>query len=236
MNKQSIIACLFFIFILPHSSYSSETPQAYLRLGDNQSLLRKNSVKNIFEACIGQAVPIVVPAIGFGKFIANWIKNKRNNKTKRKTPNQPYVPIKKQEPIYYPTVTFTPPMKTYEGSINVNLKSNIIKKFNNIENMKEHIFSKNHIEHGIFNLGKNEDDIVDKFVKIIKLSDHKNLLKHGPNQIHTIINNHKAVIRAFIEESKVLKINGFIEDNVNKIGNVFELLVKEYQYGQKIIN
>jgi len=131
---------------------------------------------------------------------------------------------------------FTQPIKSYVGSLNVNLKSNIIQEFNNIKNMEKHIFSDNHVAHGIFNLGKNENDIVDEFVNIVKLADHKNLLKHGPNQIHTIINNHKVVIRAFIEEGKVLRVNGFIEDNVNKIGNVFELLVKEYQYGQKIIN
>jgi len=127
---------------------------------------------------------------------------------------------------------FPPLIKTYEGSLsNNNLKPNIIKKFNNIENMEEHIFSKNHRRDGILNLGKNKDDIVDKFVNIVKLADHKNLLKIGPNQIHTIIKNRKVVIRAFIIKGKVLRINGFIETKVNNIGNVFELLVKEYRYG-----
>ncbi len=125
-----------------------------------------------------------------------------------------------------------PPMKTYEGNLNNNnLQSNIIKEFNNIEKMKKHIFSPEHIKRGIFNLGKNEDNILDKFVNIVKLADHKNLLEAGPNQIHTIINNRKVVIRTFIRENKILRINGFIEDNVNYVGNVFELLVKEYHYG-----
>jgi len=125
-----------------------------------------------------------------------------------------------------------PPMKTYEGSLNNNnLQSNIIKKFNNIEKMKEHIFSPKHTDDGILNLGKNKDNILDKFVNIVKLADHKNLLKIGPNQIHTIINNRKVVIRTFIEEGVILKINDFAGITNRNLGNVFELLVKEYRYG-----
>jgi len=80
-----------------------------------------------------------------------------------------------------------PPIKTYVGSLNNNnLKSNIIKKrFEVTQKMKDHIFSKNHKDNGILNLGKNEANIVDKFVNIVKLADHKDLLKTGPNQIHT---------------------------------------------------
>jgi len=44
---------------------------------------------------------------------------------------------------------------------------------------------------------------LDKFVNIVKLADHKDLLKAGPNQIHTIINNHKVVIRIFIKEGVI---------------------------------
>ncbi len=124
------------------------------------------------------------------------------------------------------------PIKTYEASLkNNNLKSNIIKKFNNIENMKKHIFSSDHKKTGIYNLGKNENDIVNKFVNLVKMADHKGLLKTGPNQIHTIINNHKVVIRAFIEEGTVLRINGFKGTTARNIGNTFELLVTEYHYG-----
>ncbi|MGB8367613.1 MAG: polymorphic toxin type 35 domain-containing protein [Candidatus Babeliales bacterium] len=96
--------------------------------------------------------------------------------------------------------------------------------------MKEHIFSKNHKNSGIYNLGNSEDDILEKFVNIVKLADTKGLLEAGPNQIHTIINNQKVVIRTFIKEGIVLRVNGFIEINVNNIGNVFQLLVKEYQH------
>jgi len=69
------------------------------------------------------------------------------------------------------------------------------------------------------------------FLNIIKLADANGLLNYGPNQIHTIINNHKVVIRAFVREGEVLKINGFIETNVRNIGNTFKLLVKEYHHG-----
>ena len=124
-------------------------------------------------------------------------------------------------------------IKTYEDSLNNNnLKSNIIKKkFKVTEKMKDHIFSKKHKDKGILNLGKNESTVTDKFINIVRLADHKGLLKDGPNQIHTIIKNHKVVLRAFVKEGEILMLNGFIEDNVNYIGNTFELLVKEYRYG-----
>ena len=118
------------------------------------------------------------------------------------------------------------------GSLNNNnLKSNIIKEFNNIKDMKKHIFSKNHKKKGILLLGKNENNIANKFVNIVKLADHKGLLKTGPNQIYTIINNHKVVIRTFIKEGVVLKINDFAGITSRNLGNTFELLVKEYRYG-----
>ncbi len=65
-------------------------------------------------------------------------------------------------------------------------------------------------------------------LNIILLADHKDLLKEASNQIHTIINSQKIVIRFFIKEGEILMLNGFIERNVNKIGNVFRLLVAEY--------
>ena len=125
------------------------------------------------------------------------------------------------------------PIKTYEGSLtNNNLKLNIIKKkFKFTEKMDRHIFSGGHRKDGILNLGKNKSNIVDKFVNIVKLADHKGLLKEGPNQIHTIINNQKVVLRFFIKEGEILMLNGFIETNVNNIGNVFRLLVTEYYHG-----
>ncbi len=124
--------------------------------------------------------------------------------------------------------------KTYRDSLkNNNLKSNAIKeglkeRFKLTEKIEEHIFSKDHVDKGIFNLGKNEVDIVTKFINIILLADHKDLLKEGSNQIHTIINGHKVVIRFFIKEGEILMLNGFIETNANRIGNVFRLLVEEY--------
>jgi len=36
------------------------------------------------------------------------------------------------------------------------------------------------------------------------------------------------VIRFFIKEGEILMLNGFIEINAKKIGNVFRLLVEEY--------
>jgi len=128
---------------------------------------------------------------------------------------------------------FPQPIKIYEGSLtNNNLKSNIIKKkFKFTEKMDRHIFSGGHRKDGILNLGKNRNNIVDKFVNIVKLADHKSLLKDGSNQIHTIINNQKVVLRFFIKEGEILMLNGFIETNVNNIGNVLKLFVKEYHHG-----
>jgi len=96
--------------------------------------------------------------------------------------------------------------------------------------MKEHIFSKNHKKKGILLLGKNEDNIVDKFVNIVKLADHKNLLIEGMNQIYTKIKNHEVTLRIFIKEGVVLKINGFKEITTRRLGNAFELFVTEYCY------
>jgi len=124
--------------------------------------------------------------------------------------------------------------ETYRDNLkNNNLKSNAIKeglkeRFNLTKKIEEHIFSNQHKSDGILNLGKDKIDIVNKFINIILLADHKNLLKEGSNQIHTIINSQKVVIRFFIKEGEILMLNGFIETNAKKIGNVFRLLVEEY--------
>ena len=118
MNKQSIIVCLFLIFLLFHSSYSYERPQAYLYLDSNQEFSKKNAVKNILETYIVQAVPIAAPFVALGKCVVSWIKNRRNNKIKRNTSNQPYTLINKQELDYYPTAKIALP----EKSINIPCK------------------------------------------------------------------------------------------------------------------
>ena len=97
--------------------------------------------------------------------------------------------------------------------------------------MDKHIFSPGHIKDEVLNLGKNRNNIVDKFVNIVKLADHKGLLKDGSNQIHTIIKNRKVVVRFFIREGEILMLNGFVETNVRNIGNVFKLFVTEYCHG-----
>ena len=111
MKKQPIIVCLFFIFFLPHSSYSYERPQAYLYLDSNQELLKKNSVKNILETYIAQAIPIAASFVALGKCVISWIKHRKNNQIKRNTSNQPDTSINKQELDYYPTAKIALPEK-----------------------------------------------------------------------------------------------------------------------------
>ncbi len=151
------------------------------------------------------------------------------------TPAPPSLPPPKQDDSDKDKKQEQPsqPIKTYEDSLkNTNLKSNTIKEgFKFTNKMDKHIFSKQHIEDGILDLAKNKNDIIDKFVNIIKLADQKGLLKDGSNQIHTIINNQKVVLRLFIKEGEILMLNGFIEANVNNIGNTFRLLVTEYLHG-----
>jgi len=231
MNKQLIIARLPLTFFLPHSSYFYEILQVYLHLDNNQKFSKKKLVKNILETCIARAISIAALLIALGKFFSSWIRNKKDNKTQHAsktghTAKRVATKLRKKPAEQDQSLQ---PMKTYEGSLNNNnLKSNIIKKkFKVTQKMRYHIFSKNHINKEILDLGKNRDNIIEKFTNIVKLADHKSLLKNGLNQTHTIIKNHRVIVRFFIGEGEILMLNGFIEVNANNIGNIVNLLVDE---------
>ncbi|MGG3129483.1 polymorphic toxin type 35 domain-containing protein, partial [Brevibacillus laterosporus] len=95
----------------------------------------------------------------------------------------------------------------------------VIKVFDKSVIKIEHIFSKKHINNGIMDLGKNQNEILEKFINTVKTADSKGMLKEGMNQIQTIINGHEAEIRVFVSEGKVLNLDGFKGFSTRKMGN-----------------
>ena len=132
MSKQSIIACLLLISFLSHYSYSYETLLVYQHWAVDQEFLQKNSIKNVLETCIAQAVPIAASFVALGKCFVSWIKNKNDNKAQRNEFKQPYAPIKKQEPVYYPIVEAPSP----EKSIKLPCKKTSKQLLNQLKNLR----------------------------------------------------------------------------------------------------
>ncbi len=94
-----------------------------------------------------------------------------------------------------------------------------IKSFPSFETVKDHIFSDNHKNGGILNLGTTKEAINDKFIEIIKKADIKNLLQEGPNNIVTKINGTEVTIRAFLRDDHVVSYDGFVGLSKRKVDN-----------------
>ena len=94
-----------------------------------------------------------------------------------------------------------------------------IKKFDWRENTINHLFSKDHIKRGILNFGKNQEEIIANIEKIIlDVNKLKDSFVPKSNEIHAIINGHKARIRVFLDsEGSVLNINILGVDKTDRI-------------------
>jgi RHS repeat-associated protein len=95
----------------------------------------------------------------------------------------------------------------------------IIQQFDDVAIKTEHIFSKDHIKNGIMDLGKNQNDILNSFKKVVSSADSNGLLKEGMNQIRTTVNGVEAEIRVFIKDGTVLNMDGFKGYSTRNMGN-----------------
>lgn len=73
------------------------------------------------------------------------------------------------------------------------------------------------------NLGPTQEAINDKLVEIIKKADSKNLLKEGPNNIVTFVNDAKITVRVFVKDDNVLSYNAFMGISNRQVKNTIYL-------------
>ncbi len=100
----------------------------------------------------------------------------------------------------------------------VGLRSRKISNRLDMEKVYSHVFSKQHISNGIMNLGKDETDILNKFFDIADKTS--NLWVEGSNEIRTTINGLEVTIRIYIEEGKLVNLDGFVGYSQRAIGNL----------------
>ena len=86
--------------------------------------------------------------------------------------------------------------------------------------VRKHIFSDKHIKSGIMDLGKNQDDILNRGIAIIKEIASKNKLVEGSTQIKTHINGLEVEIRIFIKDGKIINFDMFKGWSPRDMGNV----------------
>ncbi len=98
-------------------------------------------------------------------------------------------------------------------------RGNSIKEFPRGSINDSHIFSRDHIKRGIMDLGSSRNDILCKFRDEIIKADKLKLLKEGDNQIHTIFNGHKVIIRCRLLNGRIQKVDGFRGQTTHLYGN-----------------
>ena len=111
---------------------------------------------------------------------------------------------------------------------------NTIKEFSSkvFKEREEHIFSKNHLENGIKDLGNDRTNILDIFVDLIIEADKQGLLQEVQlNQMETIINGQNTLIKFKIENGKMLGLDAYIIDKpiVRRYGNIFTFILDKYK-------
>lgn len=87
----------------------------------------------------------------------------------------------------------------------------------------DHVFSADHIQGGIMNLGKDRADIIKQMSDNVMRADQLGKLKEGSNQILTRMNGQDATIRAFFKGTELQSINCFSGNTAREIGNVINL-------------
>ena len=115
--------------------------------------------------------------------------------------------LKNSAPATKPTLTGnTIANKGIIRNISRNLRSTIAE-------YQEHIFSKEHIQDGIMDLGKDQETIMDSLRDVITSIDKKGLLQEGSNQMRVMINKIDNVeIRCRIQNGEVISANAFISN------------------------
>lgn len=82
-----------------------------------------------------------------------------------------------------------------------------------------HVFSQDHLNKNIMDLGKSRQDIMNSGFNIIDELNTKGMLKEGPTQIKTMINGHDAEIRIFVKDGKLINFDMFKGHSPRNMGN-----------------
>lgn len=84
-----------------------------------------------------------------------------------------------------------------------------------------HIFSEDHRDDGILNLGISRVDIFNRFVlKINQIADE---VASGSNEIRTIFEGYETTIRFYVKDGEIIKIDAFVGYSQRVLGKLFEL-------------
>ncbi len=84
-----------------------------------------------------------------------------------------------------------------------------------------HMFSKEHMENGIMNLGNSKEDIYNKVLNILQDIDSSKF-REGSNEIRTSINGIETTVRFFIQDNKIINVDAFIGHSARTIGNLID--------------
>lgn len=93
----------------------------------------------------------------------------------------------------------------------------------NKDNALRHMFSRDHINNGIMNLGGSQDEIYNAVLENISTAAGRNGLEEGSNQILTTINGYDTTIRTYVQNGQILNVNAFVGDTARQLGNVINL-------------
>lgn len=105
-------------------------------------------------------------------------------------------------------------------------ENKLIKEFDIIKNHYKHMFSNNHIDKKIMNVGINESNIIEKFTNIVLDLDRQGQLVENGVQIETIINGIDITIRVHVFNGKVGSLNGFAGFSNDVIGKLIKYTYK----------
>ena len=97
-----------------------------------------------------------------------------------------------------------------------------ISKNIDMDKISEHVFSNDHINNGIMELGNSKQDILTKFFDTAKANSSKWV--EGSNEIRTIINGKETTIRFFVKNGEIVNLDGFVGTSSRVIGNLINLI------------
>lgn len=108
------------------------------------------------------------------------------------------------------------------GVTNLILSNGKVSKDIDMNKISDHVFSNDHIENGIMDLGDSKDDILTKLFDTA--TSNSSQWVEGSNEIHTIINGKETTIRFFVQNGEIINLDGFVGKSARVIGNLIDLL------------
>lgn len=91
-----------------------------------------------------------------------------------------------------------------------------------------HIFSKDHINNGIMDLGSSKSNIFQKIVKVAWAASKVIATLEGTKTIHTVINGIATTVRMHLVDGNVVSLNAFTDYSSRIIGELVDFTYKRY--------